>query len=106
MDLISVDSPAFVSFLTGCQKIVNDHRNNPWRPEGDGLITAQQGPRYIRVVRQDGACHSAHCFVDRTTGDVLKPAGWKGPAKHSRGNILRADNGLTCMGPYGTAYLR
>lgn len=49
---------------------------------------------------------SAHTFVDTTNGDVLKPASWKTPAKHARGNILDEHNGLRYMSSYGPAYLR
>ena len=31
---------------------------------------------------------SAFAFVDKKTGDVLKPASWSAPAKHARGNIF------------------
>ena len=34
---------------------------------------------------------SAHAFIDKKTGDVFKPAGWQGPAKYARFNLL-ADN--------------
>jgi hypothetical protein len=47
---------------------------------------------------------SVHSFIDRTTGDVLLPAGWKTPAKGARGNIHDAQNGLGRMGPHGPAY--
>jgi hypothetical protein len=49
---------------------------------------------------------SAWAFVDKTTGDVLKAASWKKPAKHARGNIFDEWNGLKSVGPYGPAYLR
>jgi hypothetical protein len=55
----------------------------------------------VRIVRED----SAHCFVDIATGDVLKAASWKAPAKHARGNIFDESNGLKWMGPFGPAYL-
>lgn len=56
----------------------------------------------MKVVRGSGV----HCFVDMTTGDVLKPASWKTPAKHARGNIFDAQNGLGSMGEHGPAYLK
>lgn len=65
-------------------------------------FTYKVGSRYIKIIR-DG---SAHCFVDRTNGDVLKAASWNAPAKHARGNINHYDFGLGCMGMYGAAYLR
>ena len=36
-------------------------------------------------------------------GDLLKPASWRAPAKHSRGNIL---NGTAAYSPYGPTYLK
>ena len=36
-------------------------------------------------------------------GDLLKPANWRAPAKHSRGNILDASAVYTSYGP---AYLK
>ena len=27
---------------------------------------------------------SVHCFIDKQTGEVYKPASWKAPAKHVR----------------------
>jgi hypothetical protein len=38
-------------------------------------------------------------------GDIFKPAGWKGPAKHARGNVFDAEP-LKCCGLHGVAYLR
>ncbi len=67
----------------------------------------ERGTRYVRVVTVDRGGRggrSAYCFVDLTTGDLLKPAGWKGPAKGARGSIYAADCLAGC-GPYGVAYL-
>lgn len=65
-------------------------------------ITVRDGNRYIRIFR-DNSCYA---FIDKTNGDVLMPASYKKPAKHARGNIFNADNGLDCTGPYGIAYLK
>lgn len=67
-----------------------------------------RGRRYARIVRTDGnkGSRSVHCFVDRTNGNVLKAAGWKGPAKHARGNIFNADGGSSGVSQYGGTYLR
>lgn len=52
---------------------------------------------------------SVFCFVRKANGAVLKAAGWRGPAKHSRGTIYIANGanadayGIT---PYGPVYLR
>ncbi len=64
------------------------------------------GRKYARVFKEEkGGGRSAYCFVDRKTGDVLKSASWKGPAKGARGNIYASDP-LAGVGMYGAAYLR
>lgn len=98
---------ALSTFLAGAQKIVDDHFATNFPSLTVPTLTADPGRRYVRIVKsQYGNDRSVHCFVDTTNGDVLKAAGWKVPAKHARGNIFNADNGLGCMGPYGAAYLR
>ena len=51
------------------------------------------GKKYFKVVRETFDTFRArnewrdttvHAFVDRVTGEVYKPAGWKAPAKHVR----------------------
>lgn len=74
---------------------------------GPIAISVQAGPKNFRIVRNDPHT-SVHCFVERATGNILKAAGWKAPAKHSRGNIRVGDasnwwNGA--IGEYGAAYL-
>ena len=38
-----------------------------------------------------------HSFVEVATGNVLKAAGWKAPAKHARGNIWDDDGGASAL---------
>jgi len=50
----------------------------------------KKGKRYLKVIMKDsGSSQSVHAFVDRETGDVYKPAGWKGPAKIARYSLLQ-----------------
>jgi len=43
------------------------------------------GKRYYKLIMRDsGGQKSVHAFIDRETGDVYKPASWKGPAKDAR----------------------
>ena len=44
--------------------------------------------RWKQVNRQFGDDISVHAFVDKNTGEVYKPAGWKKPAKHVRFCLL------------------
>lgn len=42
--------------------------------------------KYIRIKATDSNdCSYAHAFIDRETGSVYKPAGWKAPAKGKDG---------------------
>lgn len=47
------------------------------------------GPKFAKLVRVRGTeeSGSVYAFIDLTNGDILKPASWKAPAKHARGNI-------------------
>lgn len=51
-------------------------------------IVAKKGNKYYKIInRAWGKDESVHGFVDATTGDILKAAGWAAPAKGARGNI-------------------
>jgi hypothetical protein len=93
---------AFRTFFEGCKRITKDHYKQQQFANKDDSWDDQWLKKRVRVKRDGGA----HCFVDYETGDVLKAASWAEPAKHARGNIYDADNGLGKMGPYGPAYLR
>ena len=56
----------------------------------------REGKKYYKVVqveydtfqnRNEYRDSSVHSFVNKKTGDVLKPASWKAPAKHVRFNF-------------------
>ena len=66
------------------------------------------GKKYLRVVCDaTGDNHgqvSVYCFVEKSTGDILKADGWKRPAKHACGNIY--DNaGKGAITPWGVHYI-
>jgi len=85
-------------FIAGCSRISGS--------DYSFSFDNSKGSKFVRIVREGGCQRSVHCFIDRQTGDVLKAAGWKAPAKHARGNLFDAKQGLGLMGPYGPAYLR
>lgn len=62
------------------------------------VLKYEVGNKYVKVVTPS----SVFCFVDRTTGDVLKAASWKAPAKHARGNLFTGKIGVTA---YGAEYM-
>jgi hypothetical protein len=69
-------------------------------------ITVDPLRKYWRVVMTtSGDAASVHAFVDPTTGDVLKAAGWKSPAKGVRYNLLDDDSFakmLANVDPFGS----
>jgi hypothetical protein len=107
MTMTSFDD-ALTSFVAGSKAIIDQYHARKGYTFGADNLGYTVGKRYVRVHTCDAEMkpQSAYCFVDRTNGDVLKPAGWKTPAKHARGNIFAEDNGLSRMGPYGPEYLR
>ena len=79
----------------------------------------QSGRKYYKIIQQDYDTFqdrneyrdgSVHAFVEKTTGDVYKPAGWAKPAQHVRYNLLddksRENCLLSCDWAGGYLYLR
>ena len=72
---------------------VNDfmnHLNNTMnKPDGYSYDLNTRGSKYFKIVMNSGDNHrSVYCFVDKQTGDILKSAGWRAPAKGVRGSVL------------------
>ena len=103
-----VELEKFQTWLDGCRKIVADNctRNKYNEFATPTLEVEKGGRRYIRIVSISSASRSAWAFIEIETGNIFKPASWKTPAKHARGNIFDEHNGLKWIGPYGPAYLR
>ena len=65
-------------------------------------VKVENGRKYARVIVGD----SVHTFVNKTTGEILKAASYKAPAKNGvRGSIFAEDFGMSAVGPYGALYL-
>lgn len=103
--MVNNDTPEFVSFLNGTIKIYNDTMTERFKSLTPDTFEVNMGRRYIGIFKV-GTQRSIHVFVDRTNGDVLKPATWRAPAKHARGNIFDPANGLGMMKWTGPEYLR
>ena len=52
-------------------------------PNSSSTVTfrLEVGRKYLKVMQNDGGVHT---FIDRNTGEVYKPASWRGPAKGVR----------------------
>lgn len=82
---------AFVAKLDGIHQAYNDTKRDLF-PEGYyDKIELEAGSKFIRVVHGTKGSHSVYCFVEKATGNILKAAGWKAPAKGARGNIYKPE---------------
>jgi len=84
---------------THSKKAFPDFRGN------DTELSFTKGSKFWRIVAVSSGSRSAWGFLDTQTGDILKTAGWKTPAKGARGNIFDADYGISHLTPYGPEYL-
>jgi len=57
-------------------------------------LTYKKGRKYAKLFQAN--CVVA--FVNMNDGDIFKPAGWKAPAKHVRGNIFSDEGGFEAVG--------
>jgi len=101
---------ALAAYVAGANKLLKDHyvRMKFSGPsfDNDRIEATAGGVKYVRVIMVGTSQRAAYSFVERATGDVFKPESWKKPAKHARGNIYSAGNGLETHTYFGPAYLR
>ena len=97
------------NFIAIAQGIMEDSYNEMGlSPQfRETLAIAKGGRKFSKIVRVSatGQIMSVHCFVENETGNIMKAASFKSPAKHARGNINDADGGASAMSPYGAVYL-
>jgi len=67
-------------------------------------FVSYEGRRYHKIVMQEYGRRgegyqdsTVHAFIDKKTGDVFKPAGWQGPAKYARFNLLDDNSYEECL---------
>jgi hypothetical protein len=106
--VVNPTTPEYQRFEDACRRLYETHMKERFPSLECEAIIGNFGSRYVKICKVANRNYggSVWIFVDRTNGDVLKPASWNAPAKHARGNIFAADNGMGCIGVYGVAYLR
>jgi hypothetical protein len=101
------------AFISKCQELLDDHnRNNSYRWNSwETEITINNGRKYDKLITEnistdsgDRSNRRVFAFIDKTNGDILKPATWNSPAEHNRGNIYHEDP-MLFMGWTGPAYM-
>ena len=78
--------------LVTCLQADYDRRypdsSNPVRFE------VNSGRKYLKINQIDGGVHA---FVNKTTGEVFKPASWKSPAAHVRYDLRLINDRERCF---------
>lgn len=96
-------------FLAALTTLLNEYKKaNGYTYFKEYLVKAKEGNKFIRVYKFEApnlgggvGNQSILCFIDKVTGDILKPATYKAPAKGIRGNVNSAQNGMEAITPQG-----
>ena len=100
----------FEMWLEHTEKKLKSHHEKqfskvPWKP-----LTYKKGRKFIKILQGGGSVwgfvsmfDGYHDQVPVKVGDLLKPANWSKPARHSRGNIF---DGTASFNIYGPSYLK
>lgn len=89
---------AIKRFVAAAQAVVDtvDHG-------GRKVLTVYGGVRYARVelsFENGGSSRSAYCYVEYSTGNILRAVGMRGPTRHVVGNVY-SGNPTEGLGPHG-----
>ena len=72
---------------------MNHLNNNMDKPDGYSYELNTRGSKYFKVeMTTHGMSRSVYCFIEKSTGIILKSAGWRAPAKGPRGSVLIVDS--------------
>jgi hypothetical protein len=70
-----------------------EHLNNTMdNPDGYSYELNTRGSKYFKVEMLSHGSRSVYCFIEKSTGNILKAAGWSAPAKGTRGSVLIVDS--------------
>ena len=94
----------FLAALDGANAKVNATMTNC--PNYYKPVTVEAGSKYLRIVQTSGGSRSVACFVEKATGNILKAAGWKAPAKGARANIFKPESFAKCDSHGSWLYIR
>ena len=116
-NIVKKDQKEVKDWMEACQARIDEYmEKSGYAPLQAKKISIVGGRRYIKVVAksyimsQEGEYRENGCsvwaFIDAINGDIRKPASWKAPAKHARGNLFDESKGQSWMTAYGPQYLR
>lgn len=69
-------------------------------------VTLEEGRKYLRIYANEVTAGTVRhtrivAFINSLTGDILKPATYKAPAKHARGNVTSDKWGMEAFDSSG-----
>lgn len=108
---IAVTETELANFINDLAAKVNEYEKEHYPDTGvlfRSVFSYTVGKKYARICKKCIAHTgkgSAYAFIRLEDGAILKPAGYKTPAKGVRGNI-RLPFWLTACNPFSVAYLR
>lgn len=102
------NNPIVAEFVENVNSKIEEYYNKSLSSLTPPKLEVEIGNKFIKLISGS----SVWGFISRVDGelkgalikkgDLLKPASWKAPAKHSRGNII---DGTARWGVYGPEYL-
>ena len=104
-------------FIDAANKIFEEqYKKNNYTFEDPPKLTIRNGKTSGDWIALDKP-RSVYCWIRMTdgstktlgtlrAGDIHRPATYRAPAKHARGNVFEDDFGAHCAGPHGVQYLR
>lgn len=88
MTATATDTRALLDeYVVALQEMFDRHAEG--RPYLSRMVFVEMGHKFARVATDNGTQRMVHAFVDMTTGDVIKAAGWKAPQKGKNGLAVR-----------------
>ena len=109
MDTASDPRVLLDEYVTALRDMFAHEEEKRTHKRGADVVGVDMGRRFARVWNDNHSQRMVHAFVDMTTGDVIKAAGWKAPQKDRDGFAVRyrladpADKArcFESMDPYG-----
>ena len=92
---------AIDSFVNKCRVLVRENGRDKLGYD----LEIGGGRKYTKIIMNTGNQRSVWAFIDRTNGDVLKPASWRAPAKYPRGNVYDEYDGMKFIQWTGPSYM-
>lgn len=107
---------AINQFVANLQAKLDEYNAKHFPSQTKPTIAIEFGGKWCKLIKADNNSRSMYAFIALqnfatkelgavTAGDIHKPATYKKPAKHARGNVLQEAT-WGCAGPYGIEYLK